>query len=220
MARAPATVTPILLPEAFKQYSKEDEDRTRKLIEQAIRDLASTHNITNAIVQAGDFGSGFFPTSGILAEALGVGDASHPPRVQIKNPGASGKIVKVYELYISLAAAATPAFRGIYTASPSDMTTGANYVVANSIRLDAEDSSAIVSIVSGAGKGSVITPGSENFYGAGTAESQAGWEWVVIREAGAFPLSIKQGEAVEFVGLANGAGEKLRIMCVLDEVPA
>lgn len=219
MARAPATATPILLGEAYKQYSKEDEDRTRKLIEQAIRDITNSTNTNNSIIQAGDLGGGFFPTSPILAETSAAGDASHPSRVQWLNPVASGKKVKIYELYMSMASAgSTPLVRGIRTNSPQDMTTGGGYVTANLLRLDPEDTTPPVSIVSAAAKGSVIAAGSEDFYGSGPLEGQSSWRWIPIRLPGTFPITLLEGEAVEFTSFQNGTTEKIRIMGIADEI--
>lgn len=218
MARAPATATPILLGEAYKQYSKEDEDRTRKLIEQAIRDITNSTNTNNSIIQGGDFGSGFFPASGIFAEVTAAGDASHPAMLQILNPVGSGKLVKVYELYVSIVATgSTQAWRGRRVNSPVDLTGHSGYTVANAIRMDEEDSTAFTLIVSGAVGGAIITEAQADFFGSGAVEGQDQWRPTVVRAPGAFPISIQAGEALEFTNVANGAGEKLRLWAVLNE---
>lgn len=221
MARAPSTVTPIIVPEAYKQYSKEDEDRFRKMVEMVLRDLSASHNITNTIVQAGDFGSGFFPASGIFAEVTAVGDATHPAMLQILNPSGSNKLVKVYELYVSIVAtASTQSWRGRRVSSPVDLTGHSGYTVANAIRMDEEDSTAFSLIVSGAVGGSIITDAQADFFGSGAVEGQDQWRPTVVRAPGAFPISILAGEALEFTNVANGTGEKLRLWAVLNEEPA
>lgn len=219
MARAPSTVAPVILPEAFKQYSKEDEDRTRKMIEMVLRDLSASHNITNAIVQSGAVGGGPFPRSGIVGVVTTTGNASHPAFIQLLNPPSSGVNVVVYELSLSLIASSGTSHRifGVVNASPTDLSAGTD-TTATPIRLDENDVTAIVAVLQGTSNvGVAIAENAAEFTVAPPVEASNGWAPSYVRTPGSFPITLAPGSALEFATKENGVTSAMRMYAVWDE---
>ena len=205
------------VPTTWAEHER-DEDHTRRLIEQAFGQISlMLQQASGGDPKIGGSGAGgFFPKSGILGEVTVVGTASHYAYAQLLNPVASGILIKVYELYVSFPKISSTALGdGKRTSSPVTLTSP---TLSNSIRLDEQDTNAIVGILQAAPHTVNIGEAAADFVATAVLEGQAGFKPYVVRAPGSEPIVIKAGSALEIADRTIGTGDAIRVWAVWDEV--
>lgn len=204
-------------PTNWKDHER-DEDHTRRLIELAFGQLSlMLQQASGGDPKIGGAGAGgFFPKSGIFGEVKIVGASSKVPYIQLINPVSSGVLVKVYELYVSFPLISANGFGDMKrTSSPITLSSP---TLANSIRLDEQDTTAIVGILQGAPDATTIGESNADAVAVGVQEGQAGMRPYPIRAPNTAPIVLEEGHAIEIAGRTTGTGDALRAWAVWDEV--
>ena len=215
--RAPTAPVPVIAPAAEPRYDQQNEDRWRQIVEQALRDLAASVQVTvGGEIDIGG-GAGPFPVSPIIGFVHASGSGAAPAYLQLLNPGGSGKNLLIYELSVGFVIHATAAtIYGRRTSSPVSLTTP---VEGNPIHLDEQDVTSIIGKIYGKdGAGSILTDSGGNFAANGIIEGSTGWKPYPIRTPLAQPILVKPGSAVEFSADSNSASTKIRLYAVWDEI--
>lgn len=158
------------------------------------------------------------PISPIHGMVNTTGDASHRPFIQLKNPSASGFILRVYELKIG---GTTAAERWRLRRTNSPVALGGTETTAALSRRDETDTTSIVAILKGCTAVATNPPFAESdafWYDRITKDSDQGYQQSSIIIPLSYPITVKQGSAIEFCGDTNSATINIRLYACWDEI--
>jgi hypothetical protein len=156
------------------------------------------------------------PRSAIHGMVNTPGDASHPPLIQLLNPGGSTVDLVIYEIAIGQEGI-TNRMRMRRTNAP--LTGAGSQTVGLVARMDERDATAIAATLSGWSGTTVtgITEANSFWFDKTPAAGGAGYlEQPIVRWTG-FPLIVKPGSGLEFCATDNGTGVLIRMRVVWDE---
>lgn len=214
--------TPIKLPKAPPQYSMEDQDRTRRLIEQVLAMTGLSIQFLNTPTAAGDVE--FIPISPIhgTVTATGLASPATSAFIQILNPASANKLMVVYRLAFNYTSALTPAtVRWQIVDTPSSVTV---QNTAGLQHMDETDVTAITSSMVGGTLGSAAAEftnfGSPMMYSV-RANSSSSIVRAFQMEAihGDMPLILLPGQALEGVNDRDTSDSVMQAYVQFDEVP-
>lgn len=220
MARG-TQATPIKLPEAPRGYSKEDQDRTRRIIELTLAQMGLSIQFISAPPPATDLD--FIPISPVhgTVNATGTGGPGDVPMIQLLNPKNSGTLLVVYDIKAMQNSALDPAnVRLRITTSPK--TFDVVQLVSTLSHMDEHDTTAIVGVLTG---GAMINnPFTDLQAQQATPFRQISsygskYEMRAVHGWGQMPIILLPGSAIELTDPRNASDGYMQTYMVWDEVP-
>ncbi len=213
------SVVPVKLPEAPSKYDKEDQDRTRRMIEHAIMQFGFGITRLSSLIVPVAQDQDFLPVSPIHGTVVALGTASFAALCQLLNPATSGKIIVVYHVDIDYDSALTPAANIMrVTEDPQTITLGNTGFLQHR---DARDTSTITSTLLG-GTGTVNLgrgSGSWEMALANIATRPAPERPFGIIREGEMPLILLPGQALEVTNVRVATDSFQMMHVVFDELP-
>ncbi len=215
--RRPASI-PIKLPEAPAAYDKEDQDRTRRLIERAFGQygfgIARLGDMINPTAQDQDFS----PVSPIQGTVVALGTASFAAMCQLLNPAGSNKLVVVYHAEIDYDSGLTPAANIMrVTENPVTIALGNTGFLQH---CDERDTATITSTLLGGTGGINFVRGTgswEMSIANRAARPAPDRPYQIIRE-GEMPLILLPGQALEISNVRVATDSFQMLHVVFDEL--
>lgn len=157
------------------------------------------------------------PISPIHGMVNTVGDATHGPFIQLKNPGPTS--IRIYELMLGASiASGTSRIRMQRTSTPS--TLGGTTTTGNLFHRDETNTATINAILAGCTAVATALFAEANgwWFDRLNADSQSTYQEYQIIRPGSFPLIIKPNSALEIANPDASATNALRAYVVFDEV--
>ncbi len=219
MAGRGTQASPIKLPKAPDRYSREDQDRTRRLIELVLSQMGLSIQFLNTAPPPGDLD--FIPISPVqgTVNAVGTGGPGDFPFIQLLNPANSGTLLVVYLIEAMQDSALDPAnVRMRITTSPKPF----DVLQATSTlsHLDEHDITTIVGVLKGGA--TVTNPFTDLQAQQATPfrkiSSYPAYRMRALHEWGQMPIILLPGSAIELTDPRNSSDGYMQTHMVWDEV--